>query len=356
MQMNTDDAAGKVTPAAVDRLDLCYSGPECDWTRIHQPRNESMAMARRYQLIYPALAHFVALKRDPCQALKLRPQLDTIYRGLLDHRCWMYWHTGQDEETWPLQKGNLTYAGRLATFVGFYIDAFGEPPAAHIELDGGTTTYNALSRNLWEQAAASPSCGVSCYNNVSMVQCNAHLLINNVLHDRLFETKYSATNTNWLSSLEANFLCEGESGSMFYFGTQPNKAAANVEKRAIGTDIWTLFLMSGVVPERVSAWFEIWQRNLVHLGEHSCVQVDPLEPEEESSTNELATAWAYCLAKELGQEDRAERLRRFLLPKVGKGFEVDPYTTGLFLLGERLEKGAFHALINGVTKTPETKP
>ena len=79
---------------------------------------------------------------------------------------------------------------------------------------------------------------------------------------------------------------------MFYFGTQPNKSAANVEKRAIGTDIWTLFLMSGVVPERVSVWFEIWQRNLVHLGEHSCVQVDLLEPEEESSTNELATAWA----------------------------------------------------------------
>jgi hypothetical protein len=58
----------------------------------------------------------------------------------------------------------------------------------------------------------------------------------------------------------------------------------------------------------------------------------------------------------LGQEDRAERLRRFLLLKVGKGFEVDPYTTGLFLLGERLEKNAFHALIDGVTKTPETKP
>ncbi len=30
MQMNMDDAAGKVTAAAVDRLDLCYSGPECD--------------------------------------------------------------------------------------------------------------------------------------------------------------------------------------------------------------------------------------------------------------------------------------------------------------------------------------
>ncbi|MCZ6843748.1 MAG: hypothetical protein O7G32_13080, partial [SAR324 cluster bacterium] len=60
-----------------------------------------------------------------------------------------------------------------------------------------------------------------------------------------------------------------------------------------------------------------------------------------------ATAWAFCLAKELGQGERAERLQRFLLPKVGEGFDVDPYTTGLFLLGERLEKGAFHRLIYG---------
>ena len=72
-----------------------------------------------------------------------------------------------------------------------------------------------------------------------------------------------------------------------------------------------------------------------------------LEPEEESSTNELATAWAFCLAKELGQTERAERLQRFLSPKVGDGFDVDPYNTGLFLLGERLEKGTFYRLVNG---------
>ena len=226
------------------------------------------------------------------------------------------------------------------------------PPADRIELDGRSTTYNDLSRNLWEQASESPSCGVSCYNNVSMVQCNAHLLINNVLHDRLFETKFSAANADWLSSVEKNLLCDEDTGSMFYFGTQPNKAAANVEKRAIGTDIWTLFLMSGVVLERVSAWFESWQRNLIIEGDVAHVQVDELEPEEESSTNELATAWAYCLAKELGQADRAEQLRRYLVPRAVKGFEIDPYTTGLFLLGEHLETGAFHELINGVTRTP----
>ncbi len=343
---------GNATAAAVDRLERCYSGPDCDWTRIYQPKNELMALASRYQLVYPALAHFVELKRDPSQADKLRPQLDTIYRGLLEQRCWTYWHIELDEPTWPLQEGNLTYAGRVATFVGFYIDAFGEPPADRIELDGRTTTYNDLSRNLWEQASESPSCGVSCYNKVSMVMCNAHLLINNVLHDRLFETNYSAANAGWLSALEDNLLCDDETGPLFFFGTQPNKASANVEKRAIGADIWTLFLMSGVVPERVSAWFEGWQRNFVFEGDVAYVQVGAREPEEESSTNELATAYAYCLAKELGQADRAERLRRFLLPKVGEGFEVDPYTTGLFLLGERLETGAFYGLINGVTRTP----
>ncbi len=344
-----DDA----TAAALKRLELCFSGPDCDWARSYRPKNESMAMASRYQLVYPALSYFVELKRDPSQADKLRPQLDTIYRGLISERCWTYWHDGKEEheQNWPLQKGNLTYAGRVSTFVGFYIDAFGEPPANRIELDGSSTTYSDLSRNIWKQASESASCGVSCFNNVSMVQCNAHMLINNVVHDRLSGTKFSTANAAWLSSVEENLLCDEETGSMFYFGTLPNKAAANVEKRAIGTDIWTLFLMSGVVPERVSEWFESWQRNFVFEGDVAYVQVGELEPEEETSTNELATSWAYCLAKELGQADRAEQLRGYLAPRAVKGFEIDPYTTGLFLMGEHLEKGAFHSLVNGVSRT-----
>ena len=135
MQTSMDDA----TAAAMERLDRCFSGPDCDWTRFYQPRDESMAMGSRYQLIYSALGHFVELKRDPSRADRLRPQLDTIYRGLFDDRCWKYWHTWNGEQAWPLEKGNLTYAGRLSTFIGFYIDAFGEPPAEHIELDGRST-------------------------------------------------------------------------------------------------------------------------------------------------------------------------------------------------------------------------
>ncbi len=79
-------AMGDATAAAVERLELCFSGPDCDWSRFYQPKDESMAMGSRYQLVYSALGHFVALKQDPSQADKLRPQLDTIYRGLIDQR------------------------------------------------------------------------------------------------------------------------------------------------------------------------------------------------------------------------------------------------------------------------------
>jgi len=45
------------------------------------------------------------------------------------------------------------------------------------------------------------------------------------------------------------------------------------------------------------------------------------------------------------------RLRRFLSPKLEEGFKIDPYNTGLFLLGERLEKGAFFRIIHGKNQT-----
>ena len=42
-----------------------------------------------------------------------------MYRGLLEPHCWRYWHDELGETGWPLQERNLTYAGRLATFIGF---------------------------------------------------------------------------------------------------------------------------------------------------------------------------------------------------------------------------------------------
>src|SRR2546422_1937982 len=187
--MQTDTTTGTkdaTRSLLLQRLARCYSGDKCDWSLFYQPRQERANMATRYHLVYPALAYYVLLQGQPGLSDELRPKLDTMYRSLLDPRCWRYWHTELKETTWPLQERNLTYAGRLATFVGFYIDAFGAPPAPSIELDGRSITYHELSEGLVQQAANSPSGGVTCYSHQAMTMCNAHLLINNVLHDRLY--------------------------------------------------------------------------------------------------------------------------------------------------------------------------
>src|SRR6266849_5437560 len=95
------------------------------------------------------------IRRQPDLAPTLRLQLDTMYRGLLEPRTWSYWHRELGETSWPLRERNLTYAGRLATFIGFYIDASGAPPAPSIELDGRSITYHELSEGLVQQAANS---------------------------------------------------------------------------------------------------------------------------------------------------------------------------------------------------------
>lgn len=343
MTVVTDDAI----EIAVSRLARCYSGDLCDWLLFRKPEMERANFASRYHLVYPALGYFIQIQRDPAKASILRSQLDTMYRGLLERRCWDYWHRELEETTWPLQERNLTYAGRLATFIGFYIAAFGEPPAEHIEIDGRSTTYSALSRSLWQQMRSSPNCGVSCYHHESMVMCNAHMLINNVLHDRLFGTDFVVANDDWFKTIDENLLRDKEEGPLFYYGTESNKATPITRNKSLGADIWSLFLMSAIVPDRVADWFEGWQKHIVYADDVAHVEVAAWEKEQEFSSNELATAWAYCLARELGQAELAERLRRFLAPKVERGFERDPYISGLFLLGTFLERGQFRRLVAG---------
>jgi hypothetical protein len=120
-----------------------------------------------------------------------------------------------NETTWPLQERNLTYAGRLATFVGFYIDAFGIPPAERIALDGRSISYSELSESLHRQMTSSPNCGVSCYRHESMVMCNAHLLINNVLHDRLFGTRFASSNGGWPKTIDDHLTVDTSAGPLF---------------------------------------------------------------------------------------------------------------------------------------------
>ena len=348
METKLMTAAGDAAIAAVtERLDRCYSGQDCDWSLFYQPRMERANFATRYHLVYPALAYFVLLKQQPDLAAVVRPKLDTMYRGLLQRRIWKYWHDELNETTWPLQERNLTFAGRLATFVGFYIDAFGAPPADRIDLDDRSISYTDLSESLWRQATASPSCGVSCCQHRSMVMCNAHLLINNILHDRLFGTDYASANEGWLRTLDDHLLREETSGPLFYYGTKSGESAPAEKALSVGADIWALFLMSGVVPRRVGDWFGRWQENIKQDSGRAYVEVTAKDAKTEFSSVLLATSWAFCLAKELGQPKLAGSLRNTLNDEAVKGFELDPLLSGLYMLGDLLQPGSFHRLVVG---------
>jgi len=110
-------------------------------------------------------------------------------------------------------------------------------------------------------------------------------------------------------------------------------------------DIWSLFLMSAIVPDRVRAWFDGWKSRIQWDGDRAWVEIPPRETKGELSSTPLATAWAFCLAKELGETDLAIALSRTLEADVEAGFVLDPLLSGLFLLGDTLREGAFRDLV-----------
>ena len=287
----------------LDRSAAVYGRGEVEWTLIPRPRWERGNFGSRYHLVYPALALWVLIRMDPTSRSRFRPWLDGVYRALIAPRCWDYWHSELSETTPAVHERNLTYAGRLATFVGFYIDAFGEPPAEMIEVDGEAYSYTALSENLWRQMKASPSCGVSCFQHTSMVMCNAHLLMNNILHDRLFGSDFSHQNRAWLEVVETKLAKPGDNGPLFFYGTKPHSSAPDDATRLDSMDAWSLFLMSGVAPELTRKWFSQWRTRLVVKYDGLQVPVSPREEKSELASQELASAWALCAARELGDTE-----------------------------------------------------
>src|SRR5712692_9629858 len=94
----------------IGRLSACYSGTECAWESFYKPQWERANFATRYHLVYPGLAYYALIRRQPDLAPTLRPQLDTVYRGLLEPRTWSYWHRELGETSWPLLERNRTKA------------------------------------------------------------------------------------------------------------------------------------------------------------------------------------------------------------------------------------------------------
>ena len=144
-----------------------------------------------------------------------------------------------------------------------------------------------------------------------------------------------------------DLLRDTSNGPLFYFETKVNSVGPIKQERAIGADVWSLLLMSATVPDHVSQRFERWQSNMQGSDGIAFVEVAAWRGEIEFSSDEIATAWAYCLARELGHDDLAGGLRAYLAPHPMSSVDVDLYFSGLVLLGDRLEPGSFRRLVGG---------
>ncbi|MHA2251364.1 MAG: linalool dehydratase/isomerase domain-containing protein [Candidatus Kariarchaeaceae archaeon] len=318
-----------------------------DWNLFYKPNQERKNFGTRYHLVYPAFTYFLLISKNLNLKSKYKPILDSIYKGLISERVWDYWYTEIKQNTWPIQKGNLTFNGRLATFLGFYFMIYKKFPEEKMFIDSREFTYSQLSQILWDQMNNSECHGVCCFDNKMMVPCNAHLLINNILHDRFFRTTYSRNNNRWIDTLEGSLLTKNLKGPLFYYGTKPNSCEPRQESQSLGFDAWSLFLMSGIYPKKVKEWFAKWKGNIKSRGKEAIVNISKDEEKAEVSSTLLATAWSYCLTKEIGEFEYAEKLRHFLVQNERNGFEVDPLLTGLVTLGDILEKGDFNKFIMG---------
>lgn len=174
-----------------------------------------------------------------------------------------------------------------------------------------------------------------------MVRCNAHLLINNLLHDRLFGTSLAEVNTGWLQTVESNLVRNVESGPLFYYGTKPLSAEPQEPTQRLGADIWALFLVSAFISEQIRSWFYRWQPNIRTANGRSWVDASWEETEAEISSTPLATAWAAALARELGLNELGDSLRASLAVGLNDGFVLAPLLSGLCLLVEVLQPGDF---------------
>ncbi|MEO1062045.1 MAG: hypothetical protein AAFZ07_11545 [Actinomycetota bacterium] len=332
--------------AAEARVLASFPPEGCDWARCFTARFERANFASRYHVVYPAIALFSVLRRRPERARELRAVLDVMYEGLVDERCWRYWHTELYERSGAIVERNLTYAGRLAVFVGLYLDAFGDTPSPTIDVDGDRVGYHELSARLAEQMATSPSCGVSCYHHESMVMCNAALMINNVVHDRLAGTRYADLNETWMRTVRDELVRPADAPTVFFYGTEPGGPAANPVKASLGMDAWALALLSAVAPTDVAAWYPAWRAKLRIDGDRAWVPVDERrETPAELASVEYATAWALVIAAELGDDVTFERLDRTLARTAITGFRVDPYLSGLYVLAHHIGPGGLRRLV-----------
>ncbi len=349
--------------------------PRDEWRGFFVPRSEAMNFGLRFQLAFPcyavaAIADVLPDERERC----LRTMAGLLDR-MLDRRTWAYWSqaTGSHD---PVGLANIQYSGHLGHMIGLFEllggdDRFDRPFRFEWQGRAVEYTHQQLVAALYEQMQRNHYHGVECEPGNTYVACTDHALWATALHDRLHGTSYETVNQKWLSYLERRLAFRGPRvigrGAVTAIYFTRLKLAAPLGLNFM--DAWSLALMAPLAPELTRRLAQrLWPR-LRSAGNTLYLPSAAIWTRMEGSDTAVNTGFAYLLAVELGDHERARALRAYaeqrLQPlehggaRLYVGGLAAPYTTALLAIGDAgglgSVLGALGAPVPPVPPVPQDK-
>lgn len=345
-----NDTAPRELRAYLTTFERLALQPRDEWRGFFVPRSENMNFGLRFQLAFScyaagAIAHALPAERDRCLAI-----MAALIERMIDQRAWSYWAraTGSHD---PVGWANIQYSGHLSHMLGLYEllggdNRWDQPFTFSCNDRSVAYTHTTLAAALHDQMIANRYHGIDCEPGNTFVACTDHALWSNVLHDRLHGTQFAAANDLWLDFVQRRLTFGGPrvAGRGAFSAIYMTKLNIAAPLGLNFMDSWSLALLHPIAPALARKLADrLWPR--LHWLDRAtaCLPSARIWTRMEGSDTAVNTGFAYLLAVELGDHDRASALKRFaethLQPSERDGARAffgglaAPYTTALIAVG-----------------------
>lgn len=331
--------------------------PLADWSAYQPPRFEAGNFGLRFQVAFHGYALAALSERLGVPASEVGPALRALVERFLEPRVWRYW-LARGPALDPVFPHNVQYSGHLAQLIGIYERLTGDRRFDQpFLLDDGVAsrheyTHERVVAAIARQMAANRCHGVTCEPGTVYVACNLHAALALLLFDLAHATDHRPLVTAWITWARQRMV--RRRGGVFqvaYLTERDMVIPVNVHVM----DAWSMAFLSPVAPDLFEALYPRFRRELVWRGGVARLPARWPNALLEIADEALTSAFAFVAAREAGDEESAEGLRRYASERLGLAARdgrvacwsarYSLLITALYALGEALTPGAMRAWV-----------
>lgn len=331
--------------------------PLADWSVYQPPRFEAGNFGLRFQVAFHGYALAALSERLGVPASEVGPALRALVERFLEPRVWRYW-LARGPALDPVFPHNVQYSGHLAQLIGIYERLTGDRRFDQpFLLDDGVAsrheyTHERVVAAIARQMAANRCHGVTCEPGTVYVACNLHAALALLLFDLAHATDHRPLVTAWTSWARQRMV--RRRGGVFqvaYLTERDMVIPVNVHVM----DAWSMAFLSPVAPDLFEALYPRFRRELVWRDGVARLPARWPNALLEIADEALTSAFAFVAAREAGDEESAEGLRRYASERLGLAARdgrvacwsarYSLLITALYALGEALAPGAMRAWV-----------